>query len=65
VQRESGLNRELLNVSVGFSTPDANIPWASGFLAPIAEQLESLLGWIYWTIYSVGSNWLSWRHKYL
>jgi len=31
---------DLLNVSVGFSTPTANIPWAPAFLAPIAEQVR-------------------------
>lgn len=36
--RAGGL--DMLNVSVGFSTPDANIPWGSGFLAPIAERVK-------------------------
>lgn len=36
--RERGL--DLLNVSVGFSTPDADIPWGSPFLAPIAERVR-------------------------
>lgn len=31
---------DLLNVSVGFSTPTANIPWAPAFLAPIAERMR-------------------------
>ncbi|QLF92811.1 NADH:flavin oxidoreductase/NADH oxidase [Pseudomonas sp. ABC1] len=30
---------DLLSVSVGFSTPEANIPWAPAFLAPIAERV--------------------------
>jgi 2,4-dienoyl-CoA reductase-like NADH-dependent reductase (Old Yellow Enzyme family) len=36
--RAGGL--DMLNVSIGFSTPDANIPWGSGFLAPIAERVK-------------------------
>lgn len=37
--RKNGL--DMLNVSVGFSTPDANIPWAPAFLAPIAEKVRN------------------------
>jgi 2,4-dienoyl-CoA reductase-like NADH-dependent reductase (Old Yellow Enzyme family) len=36
--RRGGL--DLLSVSVGFSTPDANIPWGPAFLAPIAERVR-------------------------
>ncbi len=36
--REKGL--DMLNVSVGFSTPEAKIPWGPGFLAPIAERVK-------------------------
>lgn len=36
--RDAGL--DLLNVSVGFSTPEANIPWGAAFLAPIAERVR-------------------------
>ena len=37
--RANGL--DLLSVSVGFSTPDANIPWGTpAFLAPIAERIR-------------------------
>lgn len=36
--RRGGL--DLLNVSVGFSTPTAKIPWAPAFLAPIAERVR-------------------------
>ena len=36
--RRGGL--DLLNVSVGFSTPTANIPWGPAFLAPIAERVR-------------------------
>lgn len=31
---------DLLSVSMGFSTPDANIPWGSPFMAPIAERVR-------------------------
>lgn len=40
--REGGL--DLLNVSVGFSAPDANVPWGSAFLAPIAERVRKEAG---------------------
>ena len=37
--RQAGL--DMLSVSIGFSTPEANIPWAPAFLAPIAEQVRT------------------------
>lgn len=40
--RRGGL--DLLNVSVGFSTPTANIPWGPAFLAPIAERVRREAG---------------------
>ncbi len=36
--RETGL--DLLSVSVGFSTPNAQVPWGPAFLAPIAERIK-------------------------
>jgi len=43
LMREGGL--DMLNVSVGFSTPHANIPWASGpFLAPVAQRVREETG---------------------
>ena len=36
--KASGL--DMLNVSVGFSTPNATIPWGPAFLAPIAERVR-------------------------
>ena len=36
--RRAGL--DLLNVSVGFSIPQANIPWGPAFLGPIAERVR-------------------------
>lgn len=40
--REGGL--DMLNVSVGFSTPNASIPWGPGFLAPIAGRVRKEAG---------------------
>jgi 2,4-dienoyl-CoA reductase-like NADH-dependent reductase (Old Yellow Enzyme family) len=31
---------DLLSVSVGFSTPDATIPWSPAFLAPVAHRIR-------------------------
>ncbi|ANF57450.1 NADH:flavin oxidoreductase/NADH oxidase [Halotalea alkalilenta] len=30
---------DLLSVSIGFSTPEANIPWGPGFMGPIAQRV--------------------------
>jgi 2,4-dienoyl-CoA reductase-like NADH-dependent reductase (Old Yellow Enzyme family) len=35
---------DMLGVSVGFSTPSANIPWSPAFLAPIAERVRREAG---------------------
>lgn len=35
---------DMLNVSMGFSTPDAKIPWGSAFLVPIAERVRNQTG---------------------
>lgn len=40
--RKAGL--DMLSVSMGFSTPKANIPWAPAFLAPIAEKVRNASG---------------------
>ena len=32
---------DMLNVSVGFSTPNASIPWGAAFLAPVAERVRN------------------------
>ena len=40
--RDGGL--DLLNVSMGFTTPEANIPWGPAFLAPIAERVRRETG---------------------
>jgi 2,4-dienoyl-CoA reductase-like NADH-dependent reductase (Old Yellow Enzyme family) len=31
---------DMLNVSVGFSTPNASVPWGPAFLAPVAERIR-------------------------
>ncbi|MBN3067032.1 NADH:flavin oxidoreductase/NADH oxidase [Pectobacterium brasiliense] len=36
--KEAGL--DMLSVSIGFSTPKANIPWAPAFMGPIAQQVR-------------------------
>ncbi|MCA7083065.1 NADH:flavin oxidoreductase/NADH oxidase [Cupriavidus sp. DB3] len=36
--KQEGL--DMLSVSVGFSTPEANIPWGPAFLAPVAERVR-------------------------
>ncbi len=40
--KQSGL--DMLSVSMGFSTPDAQIPWAPAFMAPIAERVRNEAG---------------------
>ncbi|WP_428827638.1 NADH:flavin oxidoreductase/NADH oxidase [Azonexus sp. IMCC34842] len=40
--RNAGL--DMLNVSVGFSTLKAKVPWEPAFLAPIAEKVRSAAG---------------------
>ncbi|MBA3678522.1 MAG: NADH:flavin oxidoreductase/NADH oxidase [Sphingosinicella sp.] len=35
---------DLIDVSMGFSTPDAQIPWGPAFLAPIAEKVREGAG---------------------
>jgi 2,4-dienoyl-CoA reductase-like NADH-dependent reductase (Old Yellow Enzyme family) len=40
--RSGGL--DLLSVSIGFSTPTANIPWGSPFMAPIAARVRREAG---------------------
>lgn len=38
------LGIDLLNVSMGFSTPEAKIPWGPGLLAPYAERVRREVG---------------------
>lgn len=35
---------DMLSVSIGFSTPEAKIPWAPGFMGPIAERVRREAG---------------------
>ena len=39
IWRDGGL--DLLNVSMGFSTTEATIPWGQGMLVPIAEKVRT------------------------
>jgi len=40
--RADGL--DFLDVSIGFNTPEARIPWSQGFMAPVAERLRRETG---------------------
>ncbi len=40
--RQAGL--DFVDVSIGFNTPDASIPWAANFMAPIAERIRRETG---------------------
>lgn len=40
VRRLSALGLDLVDVSLGFNTPDATIPWGPAFMAPIAERVR-------------------------
>ncbi|MBD1551187.1 NADH:flavin oxidoreductase/NADH oxidase [Pseudomonas typographi] len=44
VKAMRGAGLDMLSVSVGFSTPQANIPWGPAFLAPIAERVRREAG---------------------
>jgi 2,4-dienoyl-CoA reductase-like NADH-dependent reductase (Old Yellow Enzyme family) len=47
IELAKGFKREgldMLSVSVGFSTPTAQIPWAPAFLAPIAQKVRRATG---------------------
>ncbi|MEA9391272.1 NADH:flavin oxidoreductase/NADH oxidase [Acerihabitans sp. TG2] len=35
---------DMLSVSIGFSTPEANIPWGPGFMGPIAQRVRREAG---------------------
>ncbi|HTI03178.1 MAG TPA: NADH:flavin oxidoreductase/NADH oxidase [Acidisoma sp.] len=39
-----GEGLDMLNVSINFTTPTAQIPWGPGFLVPIAERVKSETG---------------------
>jgi len=40
VNEMKALGLDFLNVTIGFSTVDANVPWAPAFLAPVAERVR-------------------------
>jgi len=40
--KDEGL--DLVDVSIGFNTPEANIPWAPNFLGPIAQKVRRATG---------------------
>ena len=44
VKAMRGAGLDMLSVSVGFSTPDARIPWGPAFLAPIAQRVREEAG---------------------
>lgn len=44
VKRFKHAGLDMLNVSICFSTPTANIPWQPAFLAPIAERVRQETG---------------------
>ncbi len=44
VRRLKAAGLDLIDVSVGFSTPTANIPWGPAFMAPIAERVRRETG---------------------
>lgn len=41
VQRMNEAGLDFLSVSVGFSTPNANIPWGPAFLGPVARRVRN------------------------
>jgi 2,4-dienoyl-CoA reductase-like NADH-dependent reductase (Old Yellow Enzyme family) len=44
VKRFKAGGLDLIDVSAGFSTPEAKIPWGSAFMAPIAERIRREAG---------------------
>ncbi|QYJ77529.1 NADH:flavin oxidoreductase/NADH oxidase [Shewanella acanthi] len=44
VKQFKQLGLDMLNVSICFSTPTANVPWSPAFLAPIAERVRREVG---------------------
>lgn len=51
--REGGL--DMLGVSIGFSTPEAKIPWAPAFMAPIAARVRREAGLPVSTAWGIGT----------
>lgn len=53
IRRFKALGLDLIDVSIGFNTPDARgVPWGPGFMAPIAERIRreveipTAVGWL-------------------
>jgi 2,4-dienoyl-CoA reductase-like NADH-dependent reductase (Old Yellow Enzyme family) len=44
VRRFKAAGLDIIDVSVGFSTPTAQIPWGPAFMAPIAERIRREVG---------------------
>lgn len=44
IQRCKAEGLDLVNVSIGFTTPDAKIPWGPGFMTPYAERIRRATG---------------------
>lgn len=40
VRRMKAGGLDMLSVSIGFTIPDTKIPWASGFMGPVAERVK-------------------------
>lgn len=40
INQFKAIGADFISVSVGFNTPEANIPWGPAFLAPIAQQVK-------------------------
>ena len=40
IRQAKAAGLDFLDVSVGFSTPDARIPWGPGFMAPVAARIR-------------------------
>lgn len=40
--KENGL--DMISVSMGFNTPDSNIPWGASFMAPISKKVRDEVG---------------------
>lgn len=44
IRRMKSEGLDFIDVSVGFSTPEANIPWGPAFLAPMAQKVRNATG---------------------
>lgn len=44
VRRLKAGGLDLIDVSIGFSTPTANVPWGPAFMAPLAERVRREVG---------------------